>query len=136
MRRVLVTAVGLLVLTGCASTSDKITASYISPMQYDSYNCRQLAEEAQRVSARASVAAGAQDSQATKDTVATTAAIIIFLPAAFFVQGDKQNAAELARLKGELEAIEQVSIRKQCGLQFRQAPAPPPPPSPASSDSR
>lgn len=135
MRLVIVTAVGLLVLTGCASTSDKITASYISPMQYDNYNCRQLAEEAQRVSARASVAAGAQDSQATKDTVATTAAVIIFWPAAFFVQGDKQNAAELARLKGELEAIEQVSIRKQCGLQFRQAP-PPPPPSSASSNSR
>jgi hypothetical protein len=91
-------------------------------MQYDSFNCRQLAEEAQRISARAAQAAGAQDSQATKDTVATTAAIIIFWPAAFFVQGDKQNAAELARLKGEMEAIEQVSIRKQCGIQFRGGP--------------
>ena len=128
-------AVLALVLTGCASTSDKVTASYISPMQYDAYDCRQLGEEAQRVSARAAAAAGAQDSQATRDTVATTAAIIVFWPAAFFVQGDKQNAAELARLKGELEAIEQVSIRKQCGIQFQQAPPPPPPP-PPSSDSR
>jgi hypothetical protein len=100
-------------------------------MQYDSYNCRQLAEEAQRVSARASEAAGAQESQATKDTVATTAAIIIFWPPAFLVQGEKQTAAELARLKGELEAIEQVSIRKQCGIRFRQAAAAPlPPPQP------
>ena len=134
MRVSIVAAIACL-LAGCASSSDKITASYISPMQYDNYNCRQLGEEAQRVSARASEAAGAQDSQATKDAVATTAAIIVFWPAAFFVQGDKQNAAELARLKGELEAIEQVSIRKQCGIQFRQAAAPPPPP-PTSSDSR
>jgi hypothetical protein len=108
------------VLAGCASNSDKIAAAYVSPLQYESYTCRQLAEEAQRVSARASAAAGAQDSQATKDTVATTAAIIIFWPAAFFVQGDKQNAAELARLKGEMDAIEQTSIRKNCGIQFRQ----------------
>src|SRR5215813_10807080 len=131
MRMWIIAAIACL-LAGCASTSDKVTASYVSPMQYDSYNCRQLAEEAQRVSARASVAAGAQDSQATKDTVATTAAIIIFWPAAFFVQGDKQTAAELARLKGELEAIEQASIRKQCGIQFQRAAAPPPPPPPTS----
>jgi hypothetical protein len=36
------------------------------------------------------------------------------------VQGDKQTAAELARLKGEMDAIEQASIRKNCGIQFRQ----------------
>src|SRR5690242_9336876 len=135
MRIVVVSAIAVLLLEGCASTSDKITASYVSPMQYDSYNCRQLAEEAQRVSARAAIAAGAQDSQATRDTVVTTAAIIVFWPAAFFVQGDRQNAADLARLRGELEAIEQVSIRKQCGIQFQHGPPPPPPP-PPSSDSR
>jgi hypothetical protein len=90
-------------------------------------------EEAQRISAHAAVAAGAQDSQATKDTIATTAAVIIFWPAAFFVQGDKQNAAELARLKGEMDAIEQVSIRKQCGIQFQHAP-PPQAPVPSQSD--
>jgi outer membrane immunogenic protein len=33
------------------------------------------------------------------------AAMIIFRPADFFVGGDKQNAAELARLKGEIEAM-------------------------------
>jgi hypothetical protein len=119
MRLATLTALAALALGGCASTSDKVTASYVSPLQYDSYNCRQLADEAQRISGRAAQAAGAQDSQATKDAVATTAAIIIFWPAAFFVQGDKQNAAELARLKGEMDAIEQVSIRKQCGIQFR-----------------
>jgi hypothetical protein len=129
MRIVVTAALSALALAGCASSSDKITASYVSPMQYDSYNCRQLGEEAQRVSAHAAAAAGAQDSQATKDAVATTAAVIIFWPAAFFVQGDKQNAAELARLRGEMEAIEQVSIRKQCGIQF-QRPAQPPPPAP------
>jgi hypothetical protein len=82
-----------------------------------------LAEEAQRVSHRAAVAAGVQDDQASKDAVATGVAVVLFWPAAFFIGGDKGNAAELGRLKGEMEAIEQASIRKNCGIQFRRAQA-------------
>ena len=119
MRNVALVALAALIMGGCASSSDKITATYVSPIQYENYNCRQLAEEAQRLSRRASEVAGAQDSQATKDTVATAVAVVIFWPAAFMVGGDRNTAAELGRLKGELEAIEQVSIRKNCGIQFR-----------------
>jgi hypothetical protein len=119
MWRVVSIAFSALIMSGCASSSDKITATYVSPLQYESYNCRQLAEEAQRVSRRAAEASGAQDSQASKDTVATAVAVVIFWPAAFMVGGDRNTAAELGRLKGELEAIEQVSIRKNCGIQFR-----------------
>ena len=115
-----VTAAGLaLALAGCATSSDKITAAYVSPMQYENWTCRQLAEEAQRISRRAAEAAGAQDSQVTKDAVTTAVAVVVFWPAAFMVQGDRQTAAELARLKGEMEAIEQTSIRKNCGIQFQ-----------------
>jgi hypothetical protein len=121
LRHVLVVVLALGTF-GCASSSDKITASYVSPMQYEAYNCRQLAEEAQRVSSRAAQAAGAQDSQATNDKIATTVGVIIFWPSLFFIGGDKQNAAELARLKGEMDAIQQESIRKKCGIQFQTAP--------------
>jgi hypothetical protein len=51
----------------------------------------------------------------------TGVAIVVFWPAAFFIGGDKQNAAELALLKGEMDAIEQTSIRKNCGIQFQRA---------------
>src|ERR1700745_823643 len=40
-------------LAGCASSAADITPSYISPVQYSSYNCQQLGLEAQSVSARA-----------------------------------------------------------------------------------
>jgi hypothetical protein len=119
MRRVLVCVVVSVAVGGCATSSDKITASYVSPMQYENWNCRQLAEEAQRVSHHAAAAAGAQDSQVTKDAVATTVGVIVFWPALFLIGGDKQGAAELARLKGEMDAIEQTSIRKKCGIQFQ-----------------
>jgi hypothetical protein len=41
--------------------------------------------------------------------------------AAFFV-GDKQTAAELGQMKGQLVAIEQASIAKKCNIQFQGRP--------------
>jgi hypothetical protein len=117
-------AVAALALAGCASKAADIAPTYVSPIQYQSYTCQQLAEEAQRVSTAAIAASGTQDSQATKDAVATGVAVVIFWPSAFFVQGDKQNAAYLAQLKGQMEAIQQESIRKNCRFQFQNAPPP------------
>ncbi|PVE23829.1 hypothetical protein DC522_13730 [Microvirga sp. KLBC 81] len=106
---------------GCASRSENVAASYVSTAAYSSYSCRELSLEAQRVSAAAAAASGAQDSQHTRDVVATTAAVVIFWPAAFFVGGDNAKTAELANLKGQMQAIEQASIQKKCGISFRRA---------------
>ena len=52
---------------------------------------------------------GAQDSQRTKKAVvATKAAVVTFWPAAFLVGRDKQTAAELAQIKGQMVALEQA----------------------------
>ena len=121
----LIIAVALVALGGCASSSENVTGSYISPLQYQSYSCQQLSEEAQRISSRVAQSSGVQDQKRTSDAVATTAAVIIFWPAAFLVSGNDQNTAELARLKGEFEALEKASIQKNCGLQFQRQPAAP-----------
>ena len=115
----------LLLLTGCASSSSDITPAYVSPVMYQSYTCQQLAMEAQGISARAAALSGAQDKQRTNDTIATTAAVVIFWPAAFFVGGNKQTAAELAQMKGQMIAIEQASTVKKCGIQFQGKPSEP-----------
>jgi hypothetical protein len=54
--------------------------------------------------------------------VATAAAIVIFWPAAFFVGGDKQTAAELSQMKGQMVAVEQASIAKKSNIQFQGKP--------------
>ena len=105
-------------LAGCADRSNEISASYVSPIPFQSYSCTQLSQEAQRVSSRAAQVAGVQDEKASGDAVATGVALVLFWPAVFFIKGNKQNAAELGRLKGELEAIEQASIQKNCGITF------------------
>jgi hypothetical protein len=117
MRNLGIVALGV-TLAGCASSAADITPTYVSPVQYSSYNCQQLGLEAQSISARAAALSGAQDSQRTKDGVATAAAIVIFWPAAFFVGGDKQTAAELGQMKGQMVAVEQASIAKKCNIQF------------------
>lgn len=110
---------GALALGGCASRPDDIAAAYVSPLPYQQLTCEQLAAEAQRVSTSAVAAAGAQSQQAANDAVATTIAVVVFWPAAFLIKGDNAKAAEVARLKGEMQAIEQASIAKSCDIRFK-----------------
>jgi hypothetical protein len=124
MRNLVVAAVAALVLAGRASASNDIQASYVSPVQYSAYTCQQLGLEAQALSQRAAIVAGAQDEKRSNDQVATGVAIVVFWPAAFLVKGDGQTAAELANLKGQMVAVEQASIQKKCNIQFQgQRPA-------------
>ena len=111
-------ACALIVVSGCATNPKDIAPNYVSPVLYQNLTCEQLAQEAQRVSNAAASATGAQQSQATKDGVATGVAIVLFWPALFFIGGDKQTAAQVAQLKGEMQAIEQANISKGCGITF------------------
>jgi hypothetical protein len=121
MRNLGIVALGA-ALAGCASSAADITPAYVSPVMYQSYSCQQLGLEAQGISQRAAALSGAQDSQRTKDGLVTAAAIVVFWPAAFFVGGDKQTAAELANMKGQMVAIEQASIATKCNIQFQGKP--------------
>jgi hypothetical protein len=48
--------------------------------------------------------------------------VVVFCPAAFFVGGDKQTAAELSQMKRQMVAVEQASIAKKCSVQFQGKP--------------
>lgn len=109
----------LTLTAGCASSSSNIQPSYVSPMTYEHYTCEQLSAEAQSVSVRAAQVAGVQDKNRTTDTVKTVGAVF-FWPILFANEGDGQTAAELASLKGQKKAIEEASIRKNCGIRFQQ----------------
>ncbi len=103
----------LLNLSGCAATSDKVAAAYVSPLQFNTYDCSQLTAESQRISARVSELGGQVDKAATNDKVIMGVALIVFWPA-LFALGNKQQEAEYARLKGEYEAIQRAAVEKKC----------------------
>lgn len=113
-------SVGLM-LSGCAKKSEDIAGSYISPTQYQSFSCRQISEEAARVSNRAVLAMGVQDKKAQNDAVATGVGLVLFWPALFFIKGNAESSAEIASLKGQMDALEIMSIKKNCGITFQKA---------------
>lgn len=107
-----------LTLAACATPPKDIAPTYVSTGLYENLNCTQLRAEAEAVSARAAQAYGAQDKARSQDAAMTGVSLILFWPAAFFLKGDGATAAEVARLKGEMQAIEQVNRVKNCGITF------------------
>ena len=108
-------------LAGCASSSKEISAAYVSPIMYQGYSCQQLAGEMQRISARVQQVSGTVDGRASNDAAMMGIGLILFWPSLFFIKGDGPEAQELARLKGEYDAVNQAAIRQNCGT--AQAPA-------------
>lgn len=132
-----VVALGAAIALGaCAKSADKVTAAYVSPLNYQQYDCTQIGQEAERISSRVQELTGVQNKKATNDAVATTVSIVIFWPALFFIGGDDATTAELSRLKGEMDAIERVSVEKKCGIVFEHAPEPAPSTQREASNSR
>lgn len=101
---------------GCSTASKDISATYVSPMAYQAYDCDQLMAEAQRVHGRATQLGGRLDQAASNDKVLTGVGVVLFWPALFALGGTKEQEAEYARLKGEYDAIQQASIMKRCGM--------------------
>lgn len=117
MRTALV-LLGVGLLAACAKSPDSISASYVSEVGYQSWSCQQLGEEQLRLSAAYATAAAQQEKARTNDAVGV---FLIGLPVSS-MSGDN-IAPEIARLKGEQEAVRRAGITKNCAL--------PPPPEPA-----
>lgn len=113
-RAVVLTTALAVGLVGCATSSKEVATVYVSPMQYQPYDCEQLAAEAARIQSRVSALGGRLDSAAQNDAALMGVGLILFWPALFFLGGTKEQEAEYGRLKGEYEAVQQASIAKKC----------------------
>jgi len=99
---------------GCATKSDNIKADSVSPLAYQGYSCDQVGQEMLRVGRKVSEMAAQQDATATKDAVSMGVGLVIFWPSLFFLAAGEDNKKEIARLKGESDALEQIAITKNC----------------------
>ena len=113
----LMVLLGLLV-SGCATTSNEVKGQYVSPYTYQDYDCERIAQEEQRIRRKLKEVASAVDKDAQKSQSAQAIGWVLFWPAFFFAGQDKAIIAELGKLKGEYEAVEDVSIQKSCDVQF------------------
>lgn len=101
-------------VAGCATASHDVATQYVSPLQYQSYDCDQLAAESQRLTVRVQQLGGRLDEAAKHDQQIAAAGAILFWPALFALGGTKQQEAEYGRLKGEAEALQQAGIARKC----------------------
>jgi hypothetical protein len=104
------------VMSACATHPDHIPPSYTSPMQYQSYSCKQIGAEMQVVSTRVSELYGLQEKAATNSDVEMGVGLVLLWPVLFMLDSNSAQAAEYARLKGEFDALEKEGIQKKCGL--------------------
>jgi len=102
-----------------------MTASYVSPLIYQSYDCQQLIMESDRVSRRVQSMHAKLDDKSSSDTTTMTVGLILFWPALFFLDGDEDGAIEYKRLMGESEAVQQAAVAGKCDLRLFAPPKPP-----------
>lgn len=111
-------------LSGCATSSKDISATYVSPMQYQGYDCQQIRMEMQRVVGRVNQISGRLDEASNNDKLLVGVGLVLFWPALFALGGTKGQEQELSRLKGEYDALSQAAIEKKCsGVTQEAAPA-------------
>jgi hypothetical protein len=102
----------------CAKSTSEIPATYVSPVQYSDYSCKQIKNEMTTLSRRVSDLGGHVDKTASDDKIQTGVGIVLFWPALFFLDGNSPQAVEYGRLKGEFEALESAANQKNCGFKF------------------
>ena len=107
---------------GCSTAAKNISASYVSPLQFQAYDCDQLSSEAQRIQTRVSQLTGRLDNAATNDKWIMAAGLLLAWPAFFALGGTKEQESEYARLKGEYDAIHQSAVMRKCPGVITQQP--------------
>lgn len=103
-------------LSGCAASSENYHLPYISPTQFQTYNCDELLAEIERIQARVSQLTGKSNDKAqnNKDKWTLGADLSLSWAALFALSGTKEQEAEYAQLKSEYDAIQRWAITKKC----------------------
>lgn len=103
-----------LVVAGCAKSSNEISTTYVSPLQYQHMSCGEINSELVRVSSRVAELGGTLDEAASNDAAITGLGVVLFWPALFALGGTGSQEAEYGRLKGEYDALNQLAIQRNC----------------------
>ena len=100
--------------SGCATSPNKLEASYVSPYKYKDYDEDQIIMEMDHVARRTNELYYSLKKESTNDNAQMAIGLLLFWPALFFLEGgDGPEAAEYARLKGEYEALRTVAVQKK-----------------------
>lgn len=107
--RAFAASLAALALAGCMNMptpTNQITGAYVSPLKYESTSCDALVSEASALARRENALVAAQTQRIkTSETQAFWYGV---------GQGDGVEAAELANVRGEREAVTTAMDKKKC----------------------
>jgi hypothetical protein len=109
MNKITVSAFAVLIavgISGCAKKADSIEPAAISTAKYDGWSCKKMAREKAFVDEALTRASASQDKAAEND------AVMVFLIGVPTSGGG--TPGEVARLKGEQEAIRRRMVERNC----------------------
>ena len=109
-------AVGTM-LSGCATSPNLIPGAYVSPSEYQDYDCARVAVETQSMLPRVTdlYTSTSLGEKAANDNAQMAVGLLVFWPMLFVLEGgDGPDAAEFARLKGQYEALQGRAVALDC----------------------
>lgn len=110
MKQITLAALVAFALSACASRPESIAASYVSHEKYAANDCTQLSTYLSDARSQLQKVSAMQDSKANMDA----ATVFFVLVPASKLSGD--HAADVARMKGEVEAIETAQVKRGCKM--------------------
>ena len=115
----LIFLVSVFFLSACgvkSVTSASVQADIVSVAGYKDYSCKELAIDALNIQNRIPDISSVIDKK-KKDNDAYIATAVVFMPIlAEGIKGNQEEAAQLALYKGQLNAIRQAAIMKDCEI--------------------
>ena len=119
MKNLLIFNFLLIFLSACgvkSVTSASVQADIVSVAEYKDYSCKELALDALNIQNRIPEISSVIDKK-KKDNDAYIATAVVFMPIlAAGIKGNQEEAAQLALYKGQLNAIRQAAIMKDCEI--------------------
>jgi hypothetical protein len=100
----------LLTVTACAQQQPQQKQVYVSPQEFQKYNCKQIAKDLERTSAQyQQITAGQQGND-----VMQTALAAYMVSQRYAFKTSKSEDPQAAYLKAKYDALQQAAIEKNC----------------------
>lgn len=114
-KKITVVITALMAISACASNPDKLGTQYVSSVKYQDYTCSQLSMSYDNKSTRLAQLYNQLKKERDADELQVGVGLLLFWPTLLFVEGgDGAEAVEYSRLKGEVQAIQEMMIQKSC----------------------
>tara|TARA_X000000368_G_scaffold250283_1_gene197689 strand:- start:397 stop:750 length:354 start_codon:yes stop_codon:yes gene_type:complete len=108
----------LIIISGCSSAqkASEVNPTRVSIAPYLKMDCKALTTEQTSLVKEAEILGALVDQEYSSDKNKELVAWVLFTPAILLVDGNAESAAQLASIKGQLEAVQEAQKINDCTL--------------------